>query len=128
MIRKDIQINGEGDFFTDAKRLEIVLFNLISNAIKYHDTEQPDPYIKITVNFSAHHAAIEVIDNGRGIDKEHLDNIFKMFYRADETSTGSGLGLFIARETIEKIKGTLTVKSVVGKGSAFRIQIPALIS
>jgi signal transduction histidine kinase len=128
MIRKDIQIHGEGDFFTDVKRLEIVLFNLISNAIKYHDTEQPDPYIKIAVNFSAHHAAIEVIDNGRGIDKDHLDNIFKMFYRADETSTGSGLGLFIARETIEKIRGTLTVKSVAGKGSAFRIQIPALNS
>lgn len=126
LIRKDIQISGAGDFFTDVKRLEIVLFNLISNAIKYHDTTQSDPFIRIVINYNHHSATIEVIDNGRGIDKEHMDNIFKMFYRADETSTGSGLGLFIARETIEKIRGTLTVKSTFGKGSAFKIQIPSL--
>jgi signal transduction histidine kinase/ligand-binding sensor domain-containing protein len=125
-IRKEIHISGTGDFFTDTKRLEIVLFNLISNAIKYHDLDQEDPFIRIRVAYSHHTAAIEVIDNGRGIDNEHLENIFKMFYRADETSTGSGLGLFIARETIEKIRGSLTVNSTLGKGSAFRIQIPTL--
>jgi signal transduction histidine kinase/ligand-binding sensor domain-containing protein len=125
-IRKEVYVSGSGDFFTDAKRLEIVLFNLISNAIKYHDTEKEDPSLVIRVDFTHHIATIEVIDNGRGIDKEHLENIFKMFYRADETSTGSGLGLFIARETVEKIKGTLTVKSTLGKGSTFRIQIPSL--
>jgi ligand-binding sensor domain-containing protein/signal transduction histidine kinase len=128
MIRKEVHISGTGEFFTDWKRLEIVLFNLISNAIKYHNADQEDPYIKVTVQFNQYFATVEVADNGKGIEKEHVENIFKMFYRADESSTGSGLGLFIARETIEKIKGTLTVRSTFGKGSTFSIRIPSLNS
>src|SRR5688572_23485712 len=121
-IRKEIRIAGSGDFFTDVKRLQIVLFNLISNAIKYHNIERHDPHLIINIVHDDQNATIEVVDNGRGIEKDHLENIFKMFFRADESSTGSGLGLFIAREAIEKIQGKISVKSTIGKGSTFRIQ------
>ena len=125
-IRKDVQVQGEGEFYTDPKRLEIILFNLITNAIKYHKIDQPDPYVVVRVNYSDYDAVIEVIDNGIGIDRNHQESIFKMFYRADERSNGSGLGLFIAKETVEKLRGTLSVHSVVGKGSTFRFKVPSL--
>jgi signal transduction histidine kinase/ligand-binding sensor domain-containing protein len=125
-IRKEIYVQGSGLFFSDRKRVDIILFNLISNAIKYHRLNQEDPYIRVSVMFTTKQTIIEVSDNGLGIEQAHLENIFKMFYRADERSSGSGLGLFIARETVEKINGTLSVMSTYGKGSVFRIQIPSL--
>jgi signal transduction histidine kinase/ligand-binding sensor domain-containing protein len=127
LIRKDVYVQGSGIFFSDRKRLDIILFNLISNAIKYHRLNQEDPYIRIAVMYTTKQAIIEVSDNGLGIEQAHLENIFKMFYRADERSSGSGLGLFIAMETAEKINGTLSVTSTYGKGSVFRIQIPSLL-
>jgi signal transduction histidine kinase/ligand-binding sensor domain-containing protein len=125
-IHKEVRIEGKGDFYSDVKRLEIVLFNLISNAIKYHNTNQASPLISIRVSHTSDRCLIDVEDNGWGIDKQHQENIFKMFYRADEKSTGSGLGLFIAKEAVEKLKGNLTVQSTPGKGSVFRINIPSI--
>jgi ligand-binding sensor domain-containing protein/signal transduction histidine kinase len=125
-IRKDIEIQGSGVFYTDTKRLNIILFNLITNAIKYHNIERHDPFIKVSVNFTDQEATIKIADNGIGIDKHHLDNIFKMFYRADERSNGSGLGLFISKETVEKLHGNLRVESEPEKGSCFTVTIPAL--
>jgi signal transduction histidine kinase/ligand-binding sensor domain-containing protein len=125
-IRKDVQIAGDGVFQTDIKRLNIVLYNLVTNAIKYHNLNREDPFIRIQIDYTRANANIEISDNGIGIDQQHLDNIFKMFYRADERSSGSGLGLFIAKEAIEKLNGTLTVRSEVGKGSTFIVRIPTL--
>lgn len=125
-IRKEIKVQSSGVFYTDIKRLNIVLFNLITNAIKYHNVNQPDPFIRIAINSSPTEAVIEISDNGIGIDQEHLDHIFKMFYRADERSSGSGLGLFICKETTEKLRGTLAVQSTFRKGSQFTVRIPSL--
>jgi ligand-binding sensor domain-containing protein/signal transduction histidine kinase len=128
LIRKEVQIKGQGIFHTDTKRLNIVLFNLVTNAIKYHNLDQQDPFIKIRIDYTSTNAEIEISDNGIGIDQHHLDNIFKMFYRADERSSGSGLGLFIAKEAIEKLNGTLNVKSAIGEGSTFVVKLPALMA
>jgi signal transduction histidine kinase len=125
-IRKEIKVNGSGVFHTDVKRLNIVLYNLITNAIKYHNIQQPDPFIELSVNYSSTEATIQIADNGIGIHESHLQNIFKMFYRADERSSGSGLGLFIAKEAIDKLRGTLNVNSQVGKGSTFVLTLPSL--
>ncbi len=125
-IKKIVNVTGDGVFYTDRKRLDVVLYNLVTNAIKYHHTNHPDPWIRIEVTYSTKSATVKVVDNGPGIRKDHLNNIFKMFYRADERSSGSGLGLFIARETVEKLKGTISVESSPGKGSTFTVEIPSL--
>ncbi|HLT71941.1 MAG TPA: sensor histidine kinase, partial [Cyclobacteriaceae bacterium] len=64
-------------------------------------------------------------DNGQGIPKEHMDQIFNMFYRASENSEGSGLGLYIVKETLAKLVGTIHVESEMYKGSSFRVELPA---
>ncbi|MCE2959012.1 MAG: HAMP domain-containing histidine kinase, partial [Flammeovirgaceae bacterium] len=67
---------------------------------------------------------VEVRDNGIGIDPVHISNIFDMFYRASEKSTGSGLGLYIVKESLEKLRGTITVESTPAAGSRFTVTLP----
>ncbi len=125
-ILRLVSVNGTGVFYGDAKRLKVILSNLVSNAIKYHNLQGKNPFVQIKVEFNDKTAVIKVIDNGTGISQEHIGNIFKMFYRASEQSQGSGLGLYIVKETVERIKGTITVSSEVGKGTTFEVILNSL--
>src|SRR5258706_7651208 len=110
-------------FKSDKSRLNVILNNLISNSIRYQDPGAETPYVDIRVNVSAHAAEIVVKDNGIGISKEHQPKIFEMFYRVSENSVGSGLGLFIVKESIEKLKGSIALQSELGQGTIFNIHI-----
>lgn len=123
-IKKVINIKGNFHFYSDQSRITIILNNLISNAIKYADLKKETPYILINIEIGQHTLHLEFIDNGLGIDAQHLSHIFKMFYRAHETSKGSGLGLFIFKETVAKMNGLVTVESSVGVGTKFFLQLP----
>jgi signal transduction histidine kinase len=109
---------------TDKVRLKIVLNNLVSNALKYHDRHKAERYVRIQVRNENSHCEIRVEDNGVGIKPDHHEKIFDMFYRASENSKGSGLGLYIAREAVKKLGGQITVESELGKGTRFRIILP----
>ncbi len=98
--------------------------NLISNGLKHHNPDQPKPYLQIIAHATATQAVIEVADNGQGIAEEHLDHIFTKFYRVNTKLTGSGFGLYIVKETIEKMGGSIRVKSRLGEGTSFIIVIP----
>lgn len=123
-IKKMITIDETVPFYSDRNRLSIIFNNLVSNAIKYADLTKEEPSVKIAIKVSEEEAAIEFIDNGLGIDEVHVKSIFKMFYRAHLNSKGSGLGLFIFKETISRMKGHATVESVVGQGTKFFIRLP----
>jgi signal transduction histidine kinase len=109
---------------SDKVRLKIILNNLLSNALKYHDPEKNDSVVSIQANHSNELLHILVEDNGLGIDSDQLPKIFDMFYRASVNSTGSGLGLYIARETIKKLNGKITAESTPGVGTRFILEIP----
>ncbi|CAN5336811.1 hypothetical protein BH10BAC4_BH10BAC4_12590 [soil metagenome] len=121
-ITKDIKLDL---IQSDPVRLEIILKNLISNAIKYSDPEKDDRFISIRALKSDQYALIIVKDNGIGIDENHLDKIFDMFFVTDHGRNGSGLGLYITKETVTKMDGTIQVESQKGKGTSFSIRIPA---
>jgi signal transduction histidine kinase len=104
--------------------LNIAINNLISNALRYHNKEQDDPYLKIVVKATDKQAELIVEDNGQGIDEKHLEHIYTMFYRANKTSGGSGIGLYIAKEAIEKLGGTIKIESKINAGTKFTIVIP----
>lgn len=118
------KITGKFNFYSDRKRVAIILNNLLSNAIKYHNPFLPDPAININVLVLKKEALIEVSDNGCGIPTEHIDKIFKMFYRISEKHPGSGIGLFIVKEVLNKLSGNIQVRSKVNKGTTFIITIP----
>ena len=111
---------------TDITRLKVILSNLIANSIKYQNLMEEQPYLKIEAKKYDIGVAISVIDNGLGIGAEHIEKIFNMFYRAHENSKGSGLGLYIVKETITKLGGEVKVESLPGKGSTFSIYIPQI--
>lgn len=125
-IEKFVDIKQSVPLYSDSKRISILLSNLISNAIRYHNLILDDPFIKIQGKVTRKEVVLKIIDNGKGIGKQYLTNIFEMFFRASEDSKGSGLGLYIVKETVHKLKGTVSVFSEVGKGSTFTVTIPNL--
>ena len=102
-----------------------MILNIISNAIKY---TPENGTIKVYVGFVYNDAYIKVIDNGIGIPEADLPRIFERFYRVDKARSrefgGTGLGLPIAKEIIEQNKGSIDIKSEVGKGTEVVIRIP----
>ena len=109
---------------SDPMRLQIVFGNLIANAIKYHDFTKSNCFIAITHKAEKESISIQIEDNGCGIPEEVVPRIFDMFYRGHSQSEGSGLGLYIVREALEKLGGSIDVKSVYGLGSTFTITLP----
>jgi signal transduction histidine kinase len=122
-ISKEVVVEGYVPFHSDAYRLSVVLNNLISNAIKYRD-ENKASKVAIHASVTATHAEITFSDNGIGIPDEFLPKIFDMFFRATERSEGAGLGLYIVKETIDKLYGTIQVNSSPDEGTTFYIKVP----
>jgi signal transduction histidine kinase len=121
-IRKEIT---DPILWVDGLRLEIVMNNIISNAIKYHDKSKEEKYILIKSYRKNGMRVIEIADNGQGILKEYHEKIFDMFFVTPNSQKGSGLGLYITKETITRLKGTIRVESESRTGSNFIINIPA---
>jgi signal transduction histidine kinase len=125
-IKKIIEVDGNVPFYTDAYRLTVVLHNLISNAVKYRDAHKTDQFIQVTARVNPVMAKIRFADNGIGIPPEFQNKIYDMFFRATEKSEGAGLGLYIVKETVDKLGGQIEVESAVGKGTTFTLEIPNL--
>ncbi len=112
---------------TDLTRIQIILNNLISNAFKYYDSKKNNSFIRITSKERLDKIIFTIEDNGIGIPTDSLNRIFEMYTRAHEQSFGSGLGLYIVKETIEKLSGSIHVQSRVGEGSIFTVEIPSFL-
>ncbi len=123
-IERIVEVNQAAIFVSDKSRLNMILYNLISNALKYHNKNQENPYLKIIINADDNQAEIQVIDNGQGIGEKHLEHIFTMFYRANKSFAGSGLGLYIVNEAVEKLGGNIKIESELNTGTKFIVHIP----
>ncbi|MEJ0055656.1 MAG: HAMP domain-containing sensor histidine kinase [Bacteroidota bacterium] len=127
-IKHEVIIHSQSQFFSDKNRIKIIFNNLISNAIRYADMTKPNPFVRISIEIDHEFATIQFSDNGIGIESHHLEKIFDMFYRASDDSKGSGLGLFIFSETIQRLNGLMTVTSEINLGTGFFIKLPNLLS
>ncbi|HEY5825467.1 MAG TPA: ATP-binding protein [Cyclobacteriaceae bacterium] len=124
-IRLEIKDGLQNVFYADEVRLRIVFNNLISNAIKFHYVEhREDPIVRVIAKETGTGYEFCVEDNGRGIHQDMKDKIFEMFFRATDSIPGSGLGLYILKEAIQKLGGTVQVESELGKGCKFIIHLP----
>lgn len=122
----DLDIKGNSDFYSDPDRITMILNNLISNSIRYKSYDK-DPLIQFFVEQDDKNATFKIVDNGIGIAKNHLDHVFDMFYRANEHKAGSGLGLYIVKETIDKLEGNISIKSEINKGTSITIKLPNMV-
>jgi two-component system, sensor histidine kinase len=112
---------------SDRFLLRVALSNLMSNAIKYQKKlSDQEPFVKFSTHRKDDFIVIDIADNGEGIKEEYKKKLFTMFYRGTATSSGSGLGLYIAKEAIQKMGGTITLDSTWGEGAVFRITLPVI--
>jgi signal transduction histidine kinase len=119
-----LDIEDTLEISTDTTRLQIVLNNLLSNAFKYQDKNKENQFVRVTAKEQRETITISVEDNGLGIPAQQLGKIFDMYARANDQVEGTGLGLYIVKETIEKLGGTISVISKEGKGTTFYILLP----
>ncbi|TAG06496.1 MAG: PAS domain S-box protein [Cytophagia bacterium] len=114
-------------FYGDILRLEIIFANIISNAIKYQNLNEENSFLSTNIIFEDDYVCISFEDNGIGIKEEYIKKIFDMFFRATDKGEGSGLGLYIVKQTIEKLGGSIEVKSEYGEGTLMTIHLPNLL-
>lgn len=119
----NINIQQEVPFYNDAFRIEVILGNLINNAIKYQKVTEPNKQVNIDIIVDSCQAEISISDNGIGILNDHLEKIFNQFFKS-KNHHGSGLGLFIVKEALTRIKGKIEVVSSLTVGTTFKITIP----
>ena len=108
----------------DQLRLKMILNNLVSNSIKYRDRTREQSFFELSISEEENNLQIIAQDNGVGIDQESLPKIYEMFYRVAEDDLGSGIGLYIVKEAVEKLGGTIDVDSQQGNGCRFTITLP----
>lgn len=133
----DLQFSAQGNMkllldiqttaiiYSDKSRIAVLLKNIIGNAIKYRKKDI-DSFVKFTLKRGPNSIIMEVSDNGEGIDTQHLEKIFTMFYRGTTSSVGTGLGLYICKEIANKLNGDLYAASTLGEGTIMTITIPEL--
>lgn len=122
-----VTINVTNQLVSDEMRLKIILNNLVSNAIKFQIMRNGrQPYIHIDVNEHPEHFSIKVSDNGQGIPPQMVEKVFDMFFRATDSVQGSGLGLYILKESVYKLDGKVEVSSSLGEGTIFTVSIPKI--
>jgi signal transduction histidine kinase len=119
-----ISINGSEEIFSDKKRIITVVKNLISNAVKYSKTNTELSFVKFELIEKSDSYEMKVSDNGIGIPKDQHQRIFEMFYRVSTGRVGSGLGLFIVKEIMEKMGASISVESEQNLGSCFTVNLP----
>ncbi len=123
-IERKIDVAPDFVIYTDASRLKVIMSNLITNAIKYHNSRRNEKWFRVGARVVDGGYELEVADNGIGIEDKYLNKIYDMFFRATEGSEGSGLGLYIVRETIQKLSGQIGCTSMLGVGTTFTLFLP----
>jgi signal transduction histidine kinase len=122
-----MNINLPGTVNSDRFVLNSILQNLIENAIEYR-MNKSDSYVSVAASKKNNMLEILVSDNGVGIKPEFHDSVFEMFYRGHTGSEGSGLGLSIVSNGVEKLGGQITLSSVYKEGTSFKLIIPCTFS
>ncbi|MBC7485923.1 MAG: hybrid sensor histidine kinase/response regulator [Cytophagaceae bacterium] len=125
-IIKTIHVKLDVPFYSDQYRLSTILQSLISNSILYCDEKKVKKTLRIEAKSIDHDSKIRITvkDNGIGIDNEYIHTIYNMFFRATDESKGAGLGLYIVKETLQKLNGTISVESTLGVETTFTVVVP----
>ena len=119
----DINIDAIPILLNDANLLQVVFEQIIQNAIDYRDSNKKSG-LKIYFETDEKEVKLFFEDNGMGIRDELVGKVFNMFFRGNERSNGEGLGLYLAKNAIEKLGGSITVTSKLNEGTVFGIHLP----
>lgn len=126
IVFTEIVYGAEPTIDSDISNVRTIVFQLLKNAFDFADPKKSKSVLSISaINIGAN-MRIELLDNGIGIEKIHEDKIFKLFYRGSESSKGNGLGLYLVKEALVKIRGTIELSSEPRVGTSIVVTIPNL--
>jgi len=117
-------INITKPFVSYKELIEIILEDVIENAIQYRN--ESNPIMTVDIQSNNDHVYIRVSDNGIGIANRFHKRVFDMYYRANESSQGNGLGLYLVQKAVNKLNGEINLQSTDGEGTTITINIPHL--
>lgn len=123
-IEFKIEVQQHTPFYSDEHLINMILNNLITNAIKYQKKDFVDKKINISIQVDESEVNITVSDTGIGIPESHYDEIFNLFSKVNAHGTGSGIGLYNVKNALHTLGGHMEVHSVMGEGTSFEIKIP----
>ena len=123
-IAFEIDVEGEPFIWADRARINTLIKNLASNSVKYRRTEIDHPFVRFEMKRTHKSIEMKVIENGRGIPEDQQDKIFGMFFRGSAQSQGTGLGLYIVKEIVQKLGGQIMVKSKWNEGTTMIFSLP----
>lgn len=119
-VDRDLEIESDPGLW------KMVIHNLLINAIKYHDGRKERPFVRVWHTIENGVFTLKVQDNGQGIVSEFLPRVYDMFFRANESSKGSGLGLFLVKKMVDKLGGTINIESEYAKGTLVSVSSSTL--
>jgi two-component system sensor histidine kinase/response regulator len=119
-----ISINQNKSFWSDAASIKLIINNLVTNAFKYQKKSEINKKVTLNIEVLRDSATIKVGDNGTGIDKKYIDQIFNLFFRAHVQEAGSGFGLYNVKSALLKLNGTIDVNSTLDEGTTFTVVLP----
>ncbi|HEY8402388.1 MAG TPA: PAS domain-containing sensor histidine kinase [Cytophagaceae bacterium] len=123
-IKIEVSINVRNDFFSNERMLDSILYNLIDNSCKFRK-EEGECLINIQIEEKANEVCFIIQDNGIGIKKKFHEKVFDMFFRANTQVEGSGLGLYIVKNNVSNLGGTIQLKSKEGQGTVLTFSLPS---
>jgi signal transduction histidine kinase len=126
-VQISLSVEDGGVLFSSRKRLISIFSNIISNAIRYRDPEKYS-FLNINVTFNTNGCQIVFEDNGIGIDEDNQVKVFEKFFLVSGDKGGTGIGLSTVKESVERLGGSIQLRSEIGIGTTFIIQLPNLIA
>jgi PAS domain S-box-containing protein len=123
-LQLELDIQQHAAFYTDPVRMRTILRNLLMNAFQYFNPESERSFVKLNIQVHPTLAVIQLQDNGIGIEVDHKDKVYEMFFRGTTRSNGTGLGLYIVKAMVDKLKGQIALESTVNRGSTFLLTLP----
>ena len=119
------KVKADKSLIADGKLLRIIIFNLVHNAVHFRQNKTDiRPEVRVSITQTKKHLKLRVADNGMGIPPVIQPKIYNMFYRGNEGSKGTGLGLFLVKKSVELLNGSISLKSEPDEGTEFNIQLP----
>ncbi|MCH7410316.1 hybrid sensor histidine kinase/response regulator [Belliella sp. DSM 111904] len=125
-VKLIVDIDQKEEFYSDEAKIRVILNNLFSNAYKFQKVDAGEKVINLQVTVENGKALITIEDNGIGIDQKYHTEVYNLFHRATQRNVGSGLGLYMVKESVIQMGGKIELASQLDKGTVFTITLPSL--
>ncbi len=125
-IELNVNIDQAEPFYSDDAKIRVILNNLFSNAYQFQKEGSGSKFINLTIVVKNKLAVITIEDNGIGIEEKHHPIIFNLFQRATQKNVGSGLGLYMVKESVTQMGGKIQLTSQIDHGAIFMVSLPSL--